>query len=85
MLSTNIHALNTVLTAVQVSTNLFPAVAAELTFFLEFSNMLFDFSVYSQSHPEKKEHKVIKAKKRPKSAIKSLTPSLAQNNECLFD
>ena len=85
MLSTNIHAPDTVLTAVQVPTNLFPAATAELTSSLEFSNMLFDFSVHFQSHPEEEEHKVIKAKKRPKSAIKPLTPSLAQNDECLFD
>ena len=85
MFSTNIHALNIVLTAVQVSTNLFPAAAAELTSSLEFSNMLFDISVHPQSHPEEEEHKVIKARKRPKSAVKPLTPSLAQNDERLFD
>jgi len=85
MLFTNIHAPDTVLTAVQVLTNLFSAAAAELTFSLEFSNMLFDFSVHLQSHPEKKEHRVVKARKRPKSAVKPLAPSLSQNDECLFD
>ena len=79
MLSTNIHAPDTVLTAVQVPTNLFPAAAAEPTSSLGFSNMLFDFSA------EEKEHKVVKARKRPKSAVKPLAPSLAQNDECLFD
>ena len=85
MFFTNIHALDTVLTAVQVPTNLFPAAAAEPTSFLEFSNMLFDFSVHPQSYPEEKEHKVVKARKRTNSAVKLLAPSLAQNDECLFD
>ena len=85
MLSTNIHAPDTVLTTVQVPTNLFPAAAAEPTFSLGFSNMLFDFSVHPQSHPEEEKHKVVKARKRPKSAVKPLAPSLAQNDECLFD
>ena len=49
MLSTNIHAPDTVLTNVQVPTNLFPAAVAELTSSLEFSNMLFDFSIHPQS------------------------------------
>ena len=85
MLCTNIHAPDTVLTAMQVPTNLFSAAAAEPTSSLKFSNMLFDFSVHPQNHPEEEEHKVIKAKKRPKSAIKPLALSLAQNDECLFD
>ena len=85
MLSTNIHAPDTMLTTVQVPTNLFPASVAELTSSLEFLNMLFDFSIHPHNHPEEKKHKVVKARKKPKSAVKPLAPSLAQNDECLFD